>query len=220
MLLALLLVTPAKAGIQHLAKFLDPCFRRDDKQRRDDRKRWHATKPLPHIFLILLFSLSLTACGFHFRGNWQLPPSVHTIYIESDNPYGQLVRELQQQLKSSNVLLVDNKNAADLILRIEQDTIDQSLLGINATQQTRQYKLTITIRFSLSDNSGLTILPTKRIEDNRIITIQSNQILGSTNEVLLFAQQMRRSLSINILTALTAQETIKLINQNSKKQMS
>lgn len=161
-----------------------------------------------------LLCFLLAACGFHFRGEWRLAPPLQHMYLETNDPYGQLARELNQQLKWSRLSFVSEKNQASTILYIAQDTINQTLLGLNATQQTRQYKLTLTIRFTLQDSHGINILPMQTMEDNRIITIQSNQILGSRNEINLLAQQMHRALATTILERLQSTEVASLVTKH------
>lgn len=159
----------------------------------------------------------LCGCGFHLRGEWQLDPHFRKIYLDSGSPYGQLSRDLRQQLKASNALPVTDRKKATIVLHIEQDSVDQTLLGLNATQQTQQYKLTLTIRFSLEDNNGLILLPAQTVQSSRIITIQASQILGSSNEISLFTQQMRQELAYAILNRLESPEIADIIKSHFKQ---
>lgn len=172
--------------------------------------------PIREILATIIFSIILSACGFHLRGDWNLAAPLRKMYLETKDPYGQLARELKLQLKASNISFVEHKNDAKTILLIEHDDIHQTLLGLNATQQTRQYKLTLTIRFIVQDQHGITILPIQTVEDSRVITIQSNQILGSSNEVNLFAQQMRRASASTILERLQSKDIAQLLDKHFK----
>lgn len=162
---------------------------------------------------VAIFCIALIGCGFHARGEWHLSPPLQKMYLETNDPYGQLSRELTQQLKASNMLFAQHRNDATVVLRIEQDSTSQDLLSLNATQQTRQYKLTLTIRFSLQDINGVVILPTQIVQDSRIITIQSNQILGSSNEITLMTKQMHQGLANTMLNRLESPEVARLIDQ-------
>lgn len=75
----------------------------------------------------MLLMLSLTSCGFHLRGEMPLAQPLHNLYVQSTDPYGILMRNLQQSLKMSNVHLTDKPTDATTILSITHDDTDQQL---------------------------------------------------------------------------------------------
>lgn len=162
------------------------------------------------LLLIVLICL-LTACGFHPRGEIALAPPLHSLYIQSSDPYGTLVKELEQSLQMSHVTLAASPTDATSILNITSDNTGQDLLSVNGTQQTRQYRLHVSVVFSVQNASGITVVPPQRITEYRIITIQSNQILGSSNEANLYFQQMRRALASSIMFRLGSQEITRML---------
>ena len=134
------------------------------------------------------------------------------MYLQAPDPYGVLVRELQQNLKMSNVILTASPQEADTTLVILQDETSQSLLSVGGTQQTRQYALKVTIAFEINDKNGMTIVPRQTLSETRVITIQSNQILGSSNEANLYYQQMRRRLAHALMSRIASIEITNMIN--------
>lgn len=160
----------------------------------------------------MLLMLSLTSCGFHLRGEMPLAQPLHNLYVQSTDPYGILMRNLQQSLKMSNVHLTDKPTDATTILSITHDDTDQQLLSVSGTQQTRQYKLIVTVVFEVTDNLGRSIIGPQALAESRIITVQSNQILGSSSEANLYFQQMRRALASAIMYRLSSQEITTSIN--------
>ena len=162
--------------------------------------------------LVCIITLLLTACGFHPQGDAKLAPPLKKMYLQTADPYGNLARNLHDYLKMSHVQLVNSPDEADTILEIERDGNSQELLSVAGTQQTRQYKLIVTVVFAVSDNKGRTILAPQTMTEARVITVQANQILGSSNEASLYAQQMRRSLAIAIMNRLSSIEVTKIVN--------
>jgi LPS-assembly lipoprotein len=162
------------------------------------------------LFLCLLFSL-LCACGFHLQGEKPLALPLHRMYLQSLDPYGHLTHNLQQSLKMSHVQLVNSPAEAETILVILQDSTSQTLLAPNGTLQTRQYILTVTVRFEITDAKGRILVPPQMLVEQRPITIQSNQILGSSSEVAMYYQQMRRVLTYAIMNRLASQEVTRMI---------
>lgn len=168
------------------------------------------------IFKSLMISLMccwLLACGFHPQGQVKLAPPLHKIYLYATDPYSEFIRTLKLYLKMSHVQLVDSPADADTTLSILQDTTSQSLLSVNGTQQTRQYLLQVIISFQISNRLGQLIVPPQPLADSRVITVQSNQILGTSNEVNLYYKQMRRELAYALMNRIASDDITKLINQ-------
>lgn len=156
--------------------------------------------------------LFLTACGFHPQGELKLAAPLKKMYLQTSDPYGTLSRNLHDYLKMSHVQLVASASEADTVLEIERDTNSQELLSVAGTQQTRQYKLIVTVVFSLMDNRGHVLLPSQTLSESRTITVQANQILGSSNEANLYTQQMRRTLAYAIMNRLASIEVTNTVN--------
>ncbi len=165
------------------------------------------------LFFLVCCSLLLTACGFHLQQEKNLAPPLHRIYLQAPDPYGQLARSLKEYLKQSHVHFVNSSQEASTILVISQDEPTQELLSVSGTQQTRQYNLRVTVTYSVTTAKGATIIPSQTLTEARAITIQSNQILGSSNEANLFYQQIRRTIAYNMVNRLASNYATHMINQ-------
>lgn len=165
-----------------------------------------------HLLCVGMTSL-LIGCGFHLQGEVPLAPPLKKMYLKTDDPYGSLSRDLQENMKLSNVQLTDTPENADTILSITQDDASQQLQSVSGTQQTRQYNLIVTVSFNLSDRQGNSILSDQHLQETRSITVQSNQILGSSNEATLYYQQMRHMIASAIMMRLSSTEVTTLVNQ-------
>lgn len=165
------------------------------------------------MFFFLLLSIFLTSCGFRFQGDMPLAPPLHRLYLQTPEPYGYLARNLRQYLKLSHIELVASPAEADTILAILQDTPSETFLSVNGTQQTRQYNLSVTVVFDISDTKGQVIVPAQTLTEIRTITVQSSQILGNSNEANLYYQQMRRTLAYSIMFRIASRDvTERLMN--------
>jgi len=167
-------------------------------------------KKLLFIFLGTIL-LSLSGCGFHLQGAMKLAPPFQKLYLQTNDPYGQLSRKLQQYLKMSNVQMVTNPNDAQVILVILQDDTLKNLLSVNGTQQTRSYNIEVRVTFAVTDNKGRILILPQALTESRVITVQSNQVLGSSNEASLLYQHMRNSLAYAIMNRLASKEISRLI---------
>lgn len=165
---------------------------------------------------LLLFSITLlcSGCGFKPQGNVTLAPPLHRLYLQTSDPYGILSKNLQPYLKMSHVQLVSSPQEADTVLVIRSDSENETLLSVSGTTQTRQYNLSVTVVFSIENNKGLTIVPPQTLTESRVITVQSNLVLGSSNEANLFYQQMRRTLASAIMNRIASAQVTKMVNDN------
>jgi LPS-assembly lipoprotein len=158
--------------------------------------------------LISLFFLAalLSGCGFHLRGETELSPPLHRLYLQTNDPYGTLARSLRQYLKLSHVELVSSPAEASTILVILRDDTSEELLSVSGTQQTRQYNLKVTVVFEITDPKRRQLIQPQSLTETRTMTVQSNQILGSSNEANLFYQQMRLSIAYAIINRIASIE--------------
>lgn len=162
--------------------------------------------------LIIFTFLLLSSCGFRPQGAMKLAQPLHTMYLQTQDPYGSLAHSLEQYLKMSNVRLVTNQSDATAILVISDESVSQELLSVSGTQQTRQYNLALSVTFEVTDNKGKILIPSQTLIEKRGITIQSNQILGSSNEATLLYQQMRRAIAYSIMFRLSARDVTKALD--------
>lgn len=160
---------------------------------------------------LVLLTLFLTACGMHLRGETNLAPPLHRLYINTSDPYGYLAKTLEQYFSLSKVKIVSSNQSTTAILNILQDAQSQVLLGVSSTQQTRQYNLIETVTFSVTDPAGRTLLSPYTLSDSKTITVQSDQILGASNETTLFYKLMQRTLAYAIINHLASQEATRAI---------
>lgn len=170
------------------------------------------TSIIYYVSMVLL-TAALSGCGFHLQGDKTLAPPLQTMYLDTPDPYGILAHQLEQNLKLSHVRLVSSAKEAQTVLVIMQDDNSQELLSVSGTQQTRQYALKVTVSFAITDSSGSIIMPAVSLTEQRYITIQSNQILGTSNESNLFYQQMRRTLAFSIMNRIASQEVTAMVNK-------
>ncbi len=153
-------------------------------------------------FFIFLSVLTLASCGFHLRGEVPLAEPLQNLYIKSREPYSQFNLLLKQSLSLSGVHFTATESEASAVLVILNEVQGEQLLGVGSTQQTRQYNLTLTVTFEITDPQGSIIVPPQSLSETRIIAIQANQILGGSNEESNLYQQMRGTIVYSLMMRL------------------
>ena len=163
------------------------------------------------LFFFIVACCSLAGCGFHQHGAVPLAAPLKTMYLQTDNPYGELARNLKQHLKMSGVHLVATPQAATSILNILNEVKSQNLVSINSSQQTRQYNLILTLIFEITDAKGRILIPPQAVSETRSLTLQSNQVLAGGNQASMLYYQMQRDIVYDVMTRLSSKEATKVL---------
>lgn len=157
------------------------------------------------LFILVLF---LAGCGFHLRGTLPLAPLLQPIYIETSDPYGQLVRDLSHFLTRSGVAVVARPDQARVILKIVSEVTRDKLLTYMVSQfaTVRQYHLILSITFAITDAHGKILLAPQTVSQSRTLTLNESLMLAGSNEAKLLYDQMRQAIVYDILSRLSSKD--------------
>lgn len=172
------------------------------------------------IYLISLGLLSffLSACGFKFRNQHELPQQLRILYLKSNDPYGPFTISLKQALRSSGVELVDAPSEALVTLDLESAHTTVTANSIGPSSQARVYNVNYTVIFSLLNSIGTPILPDQRIVVNDTLTLNANQLLDSNNQLKIEEEEMRREAIRQIYNRLSSQQVLEIVSQPTSHQ--
>jgi LPS-assembly lipoprotein len=125
--------------------------------------------------LILLIALLLTACGYHLRGEIDLPTELKSIYIEGASP------QLQ---------IVDTRAAAGTIIVISNEETSRRALSLGAGGKANQFGLEYRLNYDITDKEGKPIAKSQPVEIIREYFNDQQLILGKDNEEIVIRNEM------------------------------
>lgn len=150
------------------------------------------------LFVTLLVLLS--ACGWHLRGDINLPPGMETVTIHTGQSGQELAQELRQVLTTAGVtasLESAGNNAWNL------DIIDERLqrreVSVSRDITTAEYGLTLTVQWQLRNASGEVIVPSESLSTQSVYRQDANNLNGKKREEARLLADMRRFLAGQIL---------------------
>jgi LPS-assembly lipoprotein len=143
----------------------------------------------------------LAACGFHLRGQAQLP--FETLYIPGNNP---LVVELKRNVAAaSKTRLVESPGDAQAVLGFTQELRDKIILSFSAAGRVSEYQLRYHVGFRVTDPKGAQVfLPTSEILLTRDVSYSDAQVLAKETEEALLYRDMQSDMVHQIMRRLVA----------------
>jgi LPS-assembly lipoprotein len=125
---------------------------------------------------IALLVLTLSACGFHLRG--QATYTFNTIYVNASGspPMGNALRQALDDTGSAKV--TDDPAKAQVILDIPSVVDDKEVLSLSQSGAVREYQLVKVVSFRVHDADGNDWLPAGQVVVRRAYTFNETEVLA------------------------------------------
>jgi len=149
----------------------------------------------PRVRLALLLAAWLcSACGFQLRDQATLPPEMARTQMVVDDPYSTLARRLRVMLERSGVQFVDGGQAT-AILEIPGNRVVTEVLTIADNARVREYRVTHTVQFRLTDAAGQELIGLQTLRQSREISFDEQKILASSREQEYLREDLAETLA-------------------------
>ena len=163
-----------------------------------------------NICSILINIFFLSGCGFTLRTAQSLPPQLHQVYYQTNNPYGQFEIAFKRALKASNVVLLAEPNATAPVLHVTSNYTNTTTSSISSSAG-RVYSLNYTAIISINNASGKLLLSSQAASATRNITLQHDELLEVSPQVAIVQQELLQELATKVLNVLCAKKTFQAL---------
>jgi LPS-assembly lipoprotein len=131
---------------------------------------------------IVLVPLALAAgCGFHLRGQVQLPAVMARPYIETGDRYSALYAALTSQLRAAGVSLAPDAASATAVVRLHVDSTGRELLSIAANNKPGEYEVYYEVEYSVTAG-GSELLARRQARLTRDYSYDEATVLAKEHE--------------------------------------
>jgi len=144
-------------------------------------------KTLPSI-LVMLIALLLSACGYHLRGEMDLPSEMKSIYLEGAS--APLQEQFRRALASSQVQLVTSRAAAGTIITVSNEENLKRALSLSSSGYANQFGLEYRLNYEVTDKNNKPLVTSQPVDIKREYFNNQQLILGKDNEETVIRNEM------------------------------
>jgi len=143
----------------------------------------------------------LAACGFQLRGTGGplIPEAWKSMYLVTDNPNGELAREVRTAFATSGVEWAREPGEANYRLVLEPERISNRNLSISADARAAEIEVTLSTQFSVRDAAGKEVMPTTKASEIQQMENDPGNPVGKGEELRILQSEMRADLARQIL---------------------
>lgn len=153
------------------------------------------------ITLLLSLAVLVTAgCGFRLQGTTQVPVELRTLQLSTSDPYGPLTRAVREQLRLSNVNIVETGGAAIPVLKITGSSEKTETVSIYQDGKTAEKQLNFYLNAQVIMPDGAVYPLQSRVE--RAFFDNPLEALAKDAENELVKQEMREQAARNLVRQL------------------
>jgi len=142
---------------------------------------------------------ALTGCGFVLRGSGPGLAEPGRVFIDADRD-STISRALTEALRERDFPIADNRDAADVLLRLTDERVDQRIVSVQSAGRVSELELTHSVDFVLAESiEGSApvydpIAPGNSVRVAREFTYDETQVLGKANEEATLRAELQAEL--------------------------
>jgi LPS-assembly lipoprotein len=157
--------------------------------------------------IIALIALSaLSGCGFHVRGELQLPPTMQRVNVQIADPFSPLKRDLEAALLRSGAKLENNPGDGIADITITAVSLAPIVRSVGSNAYVNEFSMVYHVEMQVIDSAGKILMPREVIEHSREFTFDQTQAIGTAAEQDEIKKEMEREMVQTLLRKIEAAE--------------
>lgn len=129
------------------------------------------------LLLLILLTMSIVACGFHLRGQVNIPTSLMTLTMASDSGSDTFDKSLRIALTKAGVTIIDKSVATQDTLELKVNNITSSdiVLARDSSNDVSELQRTLSSNYFIRQTDGKSLYGPRKISTNKTLTDQSGE---------------------------------------------
>ncbi len=161
-----------------------------------------AERKTVHKLCVLVLALSVSACGFHLRGNIPLSDSIKNMYLSA--PDGTFKDLLEDRLTSLGAQLAATPEAADIIVNVTSAQSSRTVGTLDEFGKVNSYNIRFRVKYEVLDLQGKAIRPAASLNESRRYDFDPVNVIESESEEADLLEDMEQEAVIKMIRKLAA----------------
>ena len=158
-------------------------------------------RPAYGLLIISLLCSLVSACGFHLRGQVDLPVGLRILNLEAQAAEAMTQNLLRQSMLSNGVTLSQD---APYTLKIISESGNRRVLSVTSNAKASEYELTQNLSFKLLNAEGEAVSEEINITSYRTLQYDADAEIGKAQEEANLRREMKQNNAYNVLMRLKA----------------
>jgi LPS-assembly lipoprotein len=151
--------------------------------------------------LLIVLAVSISACGFHLRGNIPLDESIKNMYVSA--PEGSFKDQLERILTRSGATISADQAGADVVLVVTDAVTSRAVGTLDERGKADSYNLSFSVVYSLQDREGVNIRPLASLVESRRYNFDPETIVETEAEEAELQDSMEQDISLRVVRKLS-----------------
>jgi len=150
---------------------------------------------------VLLLAISITACGFHLRGNIPLPKVIQNMYVQA--PDGTFKDKLEEILSQAGANIAPSAIVADVIVNVIDASSSRNVGTLDERGKVDSYNLVFSVQYSLDDTNGKVVRKKATLRETRQYDFDPELVVESESEEDQLVSSMEEDVALRMVRQLS-----------------
>ncbi len=151
------------------------------------------------LLSLIIAALLLAGCGFHLRGQVDLPFASAYVDSPATSP---LTEPLKRSLRDAGKTVADKKEAAEIVIHLSQPSRAKNILSLSGAGKVAEYRLEYKVTMAVLNAQGEELLGSSEVQLVRDLSYDDKYILAKEYEEAQLFQAMEQEVLQTLLRRL------------------
>jgi len=143
--------------------------------------------------------LLLGACGFHLRGNIEVPDELKTVYLSSEDPDSGLTNRVRQSMRASGITLANSSTESPYTLYLHDERLEKRSISVDSIAAAAEFQLRQFVSYEIRDANNRLLIGPLEVISERNFQNDINNVVGKRDEERLIREEMQVHLASQIM---------------------